>query len=119
MSLRGLSDEHAMRLLDELNILEAAAFIAGVSSTKICPDHQEGGYYLQTDNKDPQNAYLVFHNAWTALKRAVKSGKIKAKIVVLNQNPNLVKEDLKIDWIAIKDISDSETTIERQVMQCA
>ncbi len=111
--MKGISSDDVFKLMDTFTVIEASCLIAGISPNQAyCDDYQ--GWVVSLNNKDPDNAQEVFSIAISAISNSIKANKLKAIVIIQNNNTKyLTKADMSKDWLLTHDIDIQRTTIDR------
>lgn len=122
MDLKPLSNFDRLALLETLNIIEASALIAGIAPSDISEDWYDGEAYYNVGNhrKYHDSVRDDFYIAYNAIKRAIRSDKLKAVIAVDEktcigyfESQRGQSNENKKDWLC-KGMIDRETLIDRE-----
>lgn len=113
--MQGLSEEDIYKLMDDFSINDAACLIAGISPTKYYFEDQYGEWgFRQIENTDPENIRDAVELVKKSLCNAIKREKLKAMIVVDNQNTKyLTKIDMGTDWFLTHELDVTKTIIDK------
>ena len=115
MSYIGISTTEVFKLMDVLNVNDAAALIVGASPADVEYNKKNDQYHLNRPNsnyvEDIRAAFII---ARGSLIHAITVGRLKANIVPITHNKKLYKSDLQQDWIAKNGINSEDTVIDRE-----
>lgn len=113
--MQSLSKEDIYKLMDDFSINDAACLISGVSPHKYYYNEQyEEWGFRELTNQDPENVHEAVQIAKKSLCNAIKRGKLRATVVISNNNTKyLTKVDMSNDWFLTHELDETRTTIDK------